>query len=232
MIQPVEAIGRLARPDDCLLFADAAQAIGHLPLTLPAIGCDVLTAPARKWLRGPRGQAVMALSERALRVLGQPVMIDQIATEWQAAWQYSVRDDAQRFETFDYSVGGRLGLGVAIDNALGLGLQRIRETVARKVLWLRAALSDLAGVAVLEADGADAAFLTLAAADIDPAALCRALRKSGVVVSAVDTNLARRELEARGLTAALRVSPHIYTSADDLQTFIDRLAEALRHLRR
>ncbi len=67
---PVEGIGALARPDDALFIVDAAQAVGQGVVDAPGIGCDVLVATTRKWLRGPRETGLYWLNERASAVTG------------------------------------------------------------------------------------------------------------------------------------------------------------------
>ncbi len=54
-IQPVEKMGALARDAGVWFFLDACQGIGHLQLDVQKIGCHVLTASGRKYLRAPRG---------------------------------------------------------------------------------------------------------------------------------------------------------------------------------
>ncbi len=54
ILQPVEAVGQLARSRRILFHCDAVQALGHLPLDVRAIQADFLSASAHK-LYGPQG---------------------------------------------------------------------------------------------------------------------------------------------------------------------------------
>ena len=67
---PVEAIGALDRPEDCLFIVDAAQALGQVPVDVSAIGCDALVGTTRKWLRGPCGTGLYWLGCRAQAATG------------------------------------------------------------------------------------------------------------------------------------------------------------------
>ena len=52
-------------------------------------------------------------------------MIDHFGAPWVAPDAYRLRDDARRFETWENNYAARLGLGVAVDYALALGLEAI-----------------------------------------------------------------------------------------------------------
>lgn len=51
LINPAAAVGRILAGSDILYFVDAAQAVGQMRVDARAIGCDVMTASGRKWLR-------------------------------------------------------------------------------------------------------------------------------------------------------------------------------------
>ncbi len=54
-IQPVAAIGRLARERGIRYLIDGAQALGAMPVDVQALGCDLYAFPGHKSLLGPQG---------------------------------------------------------------------------------------------------------------------------------------------------------------------------------
>ena len=54
-LQPIRAIGAIARAHQVPLLVDAAQTLGHVPLDVEADGIDLLAFPGHKGLHGPLG---------------------------------------------------------------------------------------------------------------------------------------------------------------------------------
>jgi cysteine desulfurase family protein len=54
-LQPIRAIGRIAREHQIPLLVDAAQTLGHVPIDVEADGIDLLAFPGHKGLLGPLG---------------------------------------------------------------------------------------------------------------------------------------------------------------------------------
>jgi selenocysteine lyase/cysteine desulfurase len=225
--QPVAAIAALPRPEQCLLFVDGAQAVGQMPIGMSTTGADILVAPARKWLRGPRGEAMMALSERALVQLGDPPILSQVGSRLNSPHGYSTRPDARRFETYEFSVAGRLGLGAAVDYARGCGLENIRAAIRTRLVRLHAGLSALSEITVFERIEDDPAFLTYQARSRSPADLNRLLAQANIAAAVVDRQHMRADLEFRGPASVNRAAPHGYTSDADIDRFLDAVAAAV-----
>jgi cysteine desulfurase family protein len=54
-VQPIAAIGRIAREHDIPFVVDAAQSVGHVPIDVRGDCIDLLAAPGHKALLGPLG---------------------------------------------------------------------------------------------------------------------------------------------------------------------------------
>lgn len=229
--QPVERLAALPRPDGCLLLVDGAQAVGQVPVGMTSLAADVLVTPSRKWLRGPRGEAIMALSDRALARLGDPPVLSQVGSRWTSIDSYATRADARRFETYEFSVAGRLGLGAAIADVLHHGVENIGAAIRARLGRIHAGLRSIPGVTVFEDDAGESAFLTFTAEPVAPAELNDRLAEANIAAAVVDREYARADLEARGLDAVNRVAPHAYTSDEDIDRFLDAVSTAARQAR-
>lgn len=218
--QPVQELGALGRPETCLYFVDASQAVGQMPIDRFAISADVMVAPARKWLRGGRGQAMLGLSDRALGALRRPALIDQSGVRWHASDKISVRDDARRFETWEFSAAARLGLRTALLELSEISLDIIGMVILGHIEHLRRILGGIDGIEIFEpTDRTAPAFLTFRHRTIPAWAIVDGLAERNVAIASVGLDYARWELESRNLEAVARVAPHITTDADDIERF-------------
>lgn len=114
------------------------------------IGCDMLTATSRKYLRGPRGVGLLYVrAELAERL--EPPFIDIHAIDWErwdAPGPYVLREDARRFENWETNYAGKLGLGSAIDYALALDIAQTYAVVRDLAAELRSRLAQIPNVRI------------------------------------------------------------------------------------
>ncbi|WP_433328467.1 aminotransferase class V-fold PLP-dependent enzyme [Spirillospora sp. CA-294931] len=217
LVNPAEEVGRLCRAHGVLYLLDACQSVGQCPVDVEAIGCDMLSATGRKFLRGPRGTGFLYVRRSVLRTL-EPPFLDLHSADWTAHDAYEVRDDARRFETWERFVAGQIGLGVAADYAVALGLDAIEERTVALAERLREGLASRAGVTVLDRGLRRSGIVTFTVAGQDPTALKLRLREVGVNVSVA--NVARQRFEMSQSPPAIRASVHYYNDEDEIERLL------------
>lgn len=222
----LDGVAEVVRQRKGLLFVDASHAVGQLPVDVKALGSDVLVFPARKWLRGPKGAAVLVVSDQALERLGTPPGVDVAGAQWTAHATLRAAADARRFEGHEFNPGLRLALGAACEEVLRIGPGRIAQRNAEVRALVTDTLRERLGWVPLEGAHPRATALmtyALPPGSGDGRTLVRMLWEVGVNVSAVGLQYARWALEAEGVPAVLRLTPHFLTGEDELERLVKAL---------
>jgi cysteine desulfurase / selenocysteine lyase len=223
LVNPAAEIGALTRAAGVPYLLDACQSVGQLPVDVAAIGCDMLAATGRKFLRGPRGTGFLYVSDRLVERL-EPPFLDLHAATWTAPDAYEIRPDARRFETWETYYAGKIGLGVAVDYALGWGLDAIEERVTALADGLRERLGEVPGVRVRDEGVRRCGIVTFTVDGVPATEVSARLRAARINTSVSPMEYARFDLAARGLPDVVRASVHYYNTEDEL----DRLCAVLR----
>jgi selenocysteine lyase/cysteine desulfurase len=222
LVQPAAAVGAAAREAGVPFLLDACQAVGQLPVDVGSLGCDVLSATGRKYLRAPRGTGVLYVRRDWIDRLDPP-FVDVHSARWTGADTIELRGDARRFETFEHSVAGRLGLGAAVDEALGWGLDPIAARVRGLASSLRDRLATVPGLVLRDLGRERCGIVTFTIDDVDAFTIASTLRSRAVNVGVSTIDFARTDFERRGLDAVARASVHYYNTDDELDRLVDEL---------
>ncbi len=143
-IQPLEEIGRLAHERGALFLVDAAQSIGHVPLSVDGLGCDLLAAPGHKGLLGPLGTGILYVRSGVEKAI---LSFRQGGTGTQSEEDVHPSTMPEKFEAGNLNVTGIIGLGAACEYLL----ERTVDVVSQHEQKLLAQLFDqLAGIEGLE----------------------------------------------------------------------------------
>ncbi len=219
IVNPVSEVGVHTKAAGVPYFVDGCQALGQLVVDVEAIGCDALTGTGRKWLRGPRGTGLLYV-RRSFQERCDPPGIDGVSAAWETASAYALVPTAARFEEFESSIAGQIGLGVAIDQALALGVDAISERVQHLANRLRTELAGRTRVSVQETSGACSGIVTFLIDGVAPAEVVTAAAKAGINMNASSALWARLDLDARGVTDVARVAPHVYNTDEELDRLL------------
>jgi selenocysteine lyase/cysteine desulfurase len=217
---PVRRLSRLARAKGIVTIVDGAHALGHFPFKLRDLECDAYGVSLHKWLLAPLGNGCLYV-RREMVPKFWPL---QAAPEQQD-------DDIRKFEaigTHPWAIRAALGESLAFHQAIGAERKaaRLRYLTLR---WANALkthprvkiLSELSepaqcwGVAAVYVEG------------LDVRQLARFLMNKYriVVVPLVGGAPPNSVFDYQ----ALRVSPNVYTTLEEIDTFVEAIDDAMKN---
>jgi len=207
----VKGVAELAHGRGALVFLDAYQAVGSIPIEARALDCDFLAAGALKYLLGSAGLGFLYCRHELAE------KIEPTATGWFAdrdifemdIHDYSPAASARRFEAGTPPIPAIYAGIAGIELMREIGIEETEAHVRELNGQLIAGLDELgARVATPHAPENRGALVCVASTDVER--LVGALAEGGVVTSSRDDNL--------------RISAHCYNTAEDVSTVLDLLA--------
>ncbi len=225
LVNPVEEMGAACRAAGVPFFLDACQSVGQLAVDVDAVGCDVLTTTGRKWLRGPRGTGFLYVRQ-AMAARLQPPGAGGDGAVWLDADRFEFRAGAARFAEFEVPVAAQVGLGVALDHVLELGVDAISVRVGELAARLRRTLGEVDGVSVHESGRRLSGIVAFTVEGTEPAGVKAEAAQRHVNVSVSEAPAARLDMATPRPAATVRASPHYYNTDAEL----DALVEVARDL--
>lgn len=210
-------VGERARAVGAALVVDTAQSLGAYPLNVEEVRPDFLVAPTYKWLLGPYSLGFMYVAPH--RREGRPLEFNWITREDSedfaglVNYRGGYQSGARRFD-----MGERANFGL-----MPIAIASLRLILEWRVERIAATLRDL--TARIENDARTLGF------DVTPGE-----RRVGHLIglrssTALSPDLAAR-LAAAGVYVsvrgtAIRVSPHLYNTYEDVERLFQVLAQAV-----
>lgn len=120
---PIARLAQLAHARGAMLVVDGAQAVGHVPVDLPALGCDAYAGSGHKWLLGPKGSGFLYVKKDAAQRI------------FPVAWEDKVRLNSEAMGgcPLPHAIG--LGEAVAQLQREGIGARLAHDRALREQLW-------------------------------------------------------------------------------------------------
>ncbi len=221
LVNDVAAIGRQVAGSRAWYLVDACQSVGQIPVDMRASGADFLIASGRKYLRGPRGSGLLAVSDRALsEVDAYPV--DIAGATWVGPEDYVLDPSARRFESFESSVAVVLGLITAIRYATDLGLPAIAHSIGRNAEYLRSHLATVRPWRVGDRGVQRSGIVTASHPRVGAGEAVDALGRAGINAWEVGRHTNPRDLAD---SSVLRLSPHAYNTRSEMDRALQVLSD-------
>jgi selenocysteine lyase/cysteine desulfurase len=219
LVNPVEEIGTIAKEYNCLYLVDACQSVGHYPVDVQQIGCDMLSATGRKYLRGPRGTGFLYVNNDQISDLIPP-FLDLHSAEWTAQNRFEIRDDARRFENWEANYAGILGLKKAVEYANELGIKQIWNRITDLAEKLRWQLAELPSVTVHDIGETKCGIVTFAVEEVEAEHVKAQLADQNINVSISTRNSTLLDMQERELDEVIRASVHYYNTIKEIEDIV------------
>jgi len=230
-VQPVEEIGRIAKEHGSLFMVNGSMSCGGMPVDVKRIGCDFLLAPGRKWLRAPDGCGFLYINAKAVERVTPP-FIGYRATYWLPDEnKYEYLPGAGRYEIGDYGSVNHLGLGLAVDYALNLGIEEIEKRIRGLFSLAYDGLSEMPDVEIYgTSDMSRRMFLAMNIKGMNPWLVSSLMQNRRIVMESGDyLNLMIPNVI--GAEEWLRVSPHYFNTEQEIERFVNAAREIARRFK-
>lgn len=213
-LEPAAEMGRLAQSCGIPYFLDASQVVGQLPVDVGALGCDVLTTPGRKWLRGPRGSGFMYV---------RPSFFAD--TQRAVPEKIKLVDGIRQMEPASYSVPLMLGLVSALEQLLREGQARTFQTLLEASHCIWDGLRKIPNVKCLSERPPAHALVSFTVEGLSAHEVKNRLMVRGIEVAANQAAFTPLDMQARQLDAVVRASAHTCTTQAEIEQFLAAVAQ-------
>ncbi len=219
-VNPVEAIGQRVERSSALYIVDACQSVGQMSIDVATVRCDALTATGRKWLRGPRGTGFLYVSSQLAATI-DPVTSDLVTTDYlftpSRGSLLEIRSDSRKFELWERSIAGTIGLATAIEYAMRIGLPAIANRVTNLSQILADGLRSSGKLDLWGPSRVESGIVSFGATKSSASRIKDACAAASINVSTMAVWDAPLDFNARHAEVCIRLAPHYYNTEEEVQ---------------
>ena len=222
-IVPVGQIVDMAHSHGVPVLLDGSQAAYHMAIDVQSLDCDFYVVTGHK-LYGPTGTGVLYGKADLLNAMppwqGGGDMIRTVSFE-----KTTYNDLPHKFEAGTPHISGGIGLGVAIDYIIDLGIERIAAHERDLLAYGTAVLSEIAGLRLIGTARNKASILSFVLDGIHPHDIGTVLDQEGIAIR-TGHHCAQPVMQRFGVPATARASIACYNTREEL----DALASGIRRV--
>jgi len=227
-VNPVREIVDIAHAHGVPCLIDAAQAIAHRPVDVQAWDCDFLTFSGHK-IYGPTGIGVLygkrEWLERIPPYQGGGEMIDHVSFD-----HTTYADLPYKFEAGTPNFIGSLGLETALKYVSEIGIDEIQSHERELIDYCTSEMKQIEGMRIYGTAPGKESVISFLVDGVHPYDLGTLLDHLGIALR-TGHHCAQPLMERYGITGTARVSFALYTTREEVDTFIAGLRRVLPMLR-
>ena len=227
-VNPVREIVDIAHAHGVPCLIDAAQAIAHRPVDVQAWDCDFLTFSGHK-IYGPTGIGVLygkrEWLERIPPYQGGGEMIDHVSFD-----HTTYADLPYKFEAGTPDFIGSLGLETALKYVSEIGIDEIQSHERELIDYCTSEMEQIEGMRIYGTAPGKESVISFLIDGVHPYDLGTLLDHLGIALR-TGHHCAQPLMERYDITGTARVSFALYTTRDEVDTFIAGLRRVLPMLR-
>ena len=141
--------------------------------------------------------------------------------------KYTLKENARRFESYETSFAARVGLKIAVDYALGLGMDAIEARVKMLATILRTKLQNNSAVTLFDTGLNKSGIITFGIKGHEPADIAKKLRAKKINIS-TNRSVFALELQQRSISSILRASIHYYNTEEEIDVFLKEISKSIK----
>ena len=226
-INPVREICREARRRGIVTVVDGSQALPHMAVDIPSIGCDFYAFTGHK-MCGPTGTGALWARKEHLAAmppfLGGGEMIKEVHFDGTV-----FNDPPHRFEAGTPNIAGHIGLGAAVDYLDSLGMANVAAREAELLAHLLEEMRKVDGLRIIGTAPDKAAVVSFLVEGAHAHDLATLLDLEGMAVRS-GHHCAHPLMQFFGVAATCRASLAFYNTHAEIEAFIAALLKVRRLL--
>ena len=221
-INPIALICREARKRGIVTVVDGSQALPHMAVDIPSIGCDFYALTGHKMCAPTGTGALWARSEHFQAMppfLGGGEMIKEVSFEGTV-----FNEPPHRFEAGTPNIAGFVGLGAAVDYLDSIGMAHVAAREAELLAHLTEAMQGIDGVRIIGTAPEKAAVVSFLVEGAHAHDLATLLDLEGVAVRS-GHHCAHPLMQFFGVAATCRASLAFYNTHEEIEAFVIALGK-------
>ncbi|XP_010544300.1 PREDICTED: cysteine desulfurase 1, chloroplastic [Tarenaya hassleriana] len=226
---PIKEVVVWAHNVGAKVLVDACQSVPHMPVDVQNLNADFLVASSHK-MCGPTGVGFLYGKSEILHAMPPFLSGGEMISEV-SLYHSTYAEPPSRFEAGTPAIGEAIALGAAIDYLSGIGMQNIHEYEIKLANYLYEKLSSVPGVQIYGPKPSEsvhrAALCSFNVEGLHPTDLATFLDQQHGIAIRSGHHCAQPVHKYLGVNASARASLYLYNTKEDVDFFIDALADTV-----